>query len=154
MNAAYNNYESSFCHQLMYAKQKLMMPDVPIALKAIFYVRIYCNAMRQSHYPQTALNSDQIHFWNPQMPYLNLLGYLSQEVSAWWTTCYVSSDGLLESHNTNIHQLLKPVNAFIQAQLEPFGRSRETIKRPASMAANIAKNKMVPPILGQPAIKN
>ena len=116
-----NNYSSNivFRRQLINAQQKLMMPDVPMALKAISYIRICYSAMQKSHQLHKFLPpNDEFHLSNTQTPYLSFLERLAQEHSTWWTTCYVSQNNLLESKNSNIHQLLQPLNAFVQANLE------------------------------------
>jgi hypothetical protein len=106
---------ASIRHQLIYAQQKLMMSEVPLSLSAISYVRICCAAMRKFDRLKQAANPFQPNYPTAQAPYLNLLGRLAQEVPDWWTTCYVSRDGLLESNNLKIYQLLRPLNHFVQA---------------------------------------
>ncbi|MEM9265951.1 MAG: hypothetical protein AAGA46_10550 [Cyanobacteria bacterium P01_F01_bin.13] len=114
MDFTYNNDQPFMSCQLMYAKQNLLMQDIPIQLRSVAYIRICCSAMREAN---------QLHripknkYWNPQYPYLSLLRYLIWETSAWWTTCYVNDNGLLESRNSNIQKLLQSLNSFVQSEL-------------------------------------
>ena len=120
MKPTYPNRKSSVRHQLMYAQQKLMMPNIPLELSAISYIRICCNAMRKYHRLKKAANPTKSISWDNQTPYLNLLGRLLREAPDWWATCYISDAGLLKSHNPKIQQLLQPLNAFVQAIDTPY----------------------------------
>lgn len=106
----YNN--KSIQYQLHFAQCKLLSSDIPLQLRAVSYIRIGCSAMRKY---QAMRYSSQ----STKTPCLSLLKSLSEQEHAWWNSCRVSCDGSLESTNLAIHQLLHPLNVFIQEQLEP-----------------------------------
>jgi hypothetical protein len=107
----YNKASITRTRQLHFAQCKLQSNHIPLQLRAIAYVRICSSAMQ--HYQSVWRLKPRA-----KTPYLNLLKSLSEQERYWWNTCWVSRDGLLESTNPAIHQLLNPLNTFIQEQLE------------------------------------
>lgn len=114
------SHPHSFYQQVIYAQQKLKRTDIPLSLKATSYVRICCNAMRKSPRLELVANRSKSSPWDSRTPYLNLLGRLSREVPDWWTTCYVTRDGLLQSRHPKIRQLLQPLNGFVKSIHAPL----------------------------------
>ncbi|MEB3229551.1 MAG: hypothetical protein VKJ64_00975 [Leptolyngbyaceae bacterium] len=108
---------SDLCYRLTYAQQQLLVPEVPLSLKATTYIRICCNAMVKHNQAIKAGDCEPILSGKTHTPYLNFLRRLALINSQWWTTCYVESDGTLASHDEYIHSLLIVLNAFVQSEL-------------------------------------
>ncbi|OKH17902.1 hypothetical protein [[Limnothrix rosea] IAM M-220] len=85
------------------AKQKLNEESLPLSKRAISYIRI-CSVVMQ------ILAKDL----EEKMPesYSTILSALYSLDIYWWRDCYVDPAGFLQSKNTKVQSLLKPINDF------------------------------------------
>ena len=103
-------------HQIAFAKQKLLAPEIPHQLKVISYIRINCSAMRKMNRIES-IGRGQKH---ANMSYLDLLRSLSKHDREWWDKCDITNEGELTSADPTIGVLLHPLSIFIKKQLEPL----------------------------------
>lgn len=115
MNSSVKTNHSLIRKQLNFAQHKLLSTNIPLQLRATSFIRICCSAMQAYHTLTSGPPSIYPKYWNANTPYLHLLKLLADENSQWWMTCTVSYEGLLESSNPVIRQLLHPLNTFVQA---------------------------------------
>lgn len=92
-------------HKVETAEKKLKDIHTPHRLRFVYYLRLSCSALREIQTLEGCSNSDRCH----SRPYSELIKLLTEYDRDWWKKCYVNQFGVLDSDDSVIHPLLKPI---------------------------------------------